>query len=254
MIYLQLIMAVPETRKVIGLLSTNEGHVRDGLSVTIGQKDAVTVFQRRIVPRLIEYTIDPVVLPLAVPNWMNHRGLYNVANEISSTGLWEYLLETVPEDTLAKVGKELIYKPYAETFAVNNARFMTTAIVLGLAASACGTRIAECINPVKGATPINTKFALHIGERFPDAPGDIDEFMSRVKTLIPNPDETQADAAGTLIHELVQNDTFVGTKSGKHCPAVKLTGMLFEQWGRHLHTDKVYQEHFKKEVSIVQAS
>lgn len=250
----------PETAKFIDSLYTNPAQVSSTLGQVLreelprpSRRDTFVVFE------MMGWTVDHHRIRTAAPSWMSPIGVFSLASELSSESLWESLLSKADPGIAQGVAQELYFDPPGRTLARNNAKFITSAITLGLLGAAIGTTVNECSQP-NDSSPLNTAFASEIGQRYQTPATDIDEYVQRVLELIPNPDVTKADGEGTLLQYLIKNNAFERPrkpferprfeepKNDNRCPAIYLTRLLLEQWGRQLHTDDVYRERFRTTV------
>ncbi|HUQ85314.1 MAG TPA: hypothetical protein VM077_03225 [Candidatus Limnocylindrales bacterium] len=185
------------------------------------------------------YNLGTLEIRSATPRWMSRKGLIRQAKDMSSSKVWKSLVELENEGK-----KHRAITPFI--IAVNNSRLLTTAIVLGEFAAAIGpdvTRIVRTNN-----LGHFTELAESVGSQYPGPANDIDDFMDRLKSLVPNPHRADSKGEGTLFNYFLTYKAFKG-RGDYSCPAVKLTHQMLEQWGRQLDTDPVYLERFRKEIS-----
>lgn len=243
-------MAAPETTRFIHSLHGDPAKVtstvRQILSHQIAPPPREASFQ---VFNKMTFTIDYDGIGKAVPPWMNRLGVLSLASELSSQSVWKSLLEKTSPDIQQDIAQEHDDGVYdlERILALKNANFVTAGITLGLLGAAVGTAIDRCFL-LQDQSPLNTTFASEIGRKYPTPAADIDEYMQRVLELVPNPDTTKPDSEGTLLHYLINNDAFKAPRSDNKCPAIYLTRLFFEQWGRQLHTDEEYRERFETTI------
>lgn len=184
------------------------------------------------------------------PPWMNIDTLLYMVAELSSAKLWE---EFIDKDfpTLTDPAH-----PFNQTFPFNNtpgdvayhvsrsnAPLMTANISLGLFAAAIPQVDTLRKKPLVAPTGQLT-WTQQIAARFPTPPKDADEFMERVKILVPNPDTTDVAGGGTLLHTMREHNVF------GRCPAQMLIERMMGVLGKKLHTDPIYESRFKRTLSI----
>jgi hypothetical protein len=190
------------------------------------------------------------ILPTEVlsPSWFNRRGLISMVGELSSSAMWNDILQKMPrtkkeEQQIQENNIDL--ELAALNIAINNSGFVTSAVTLGLLGAAMGSRVKYSGRHIFNL--FNKDFATTIGNRYQTRAGSVDEFMERVSELIPNPDTHDSVNGNTLYHELVKHNTFEGTR--RTCPARYLTLLSLQQWGRILDTDAAYRQRFMEAVS-----
>lgn len=192
--------------------------------------------------------ISPRQVSKRVPQWMHPDGIPSAAGELTAPGLWYPVLQAIrPEDARQQVkaddeGDALL----ASIFAINNSRFMTSAVTLGLYSAAIGEG-TESIVPRFRRRRLNTSFVGELGKRFGTPAEDGDEFLERVQSLVPNPDTDDPQGKDTLFKTFVEKKIF--SAKDNYCPATHLSKTIMHQWGRQLATDPVYQERFRRLVS-----
>lgn len=240
-------MAAPETTKFIHSLQLHPDKVDDAISAVLKEKKIVPFTEPQTVIDSMGLNIDHYSTPDVLPPWMNQKGLYTAVGEISASPVWQTLLSEVNPTMQEKVTAELRNGDPAKLIALSNARFLTSALTLGLLATATGNSIAKCINTDR--SQLDTTFALQIGATYENPPSDINEYMTRVDELLPNPETTSADEEGTLFTYLTNHHTFKSPHSGSRCPAAYFTRLMLESWGRQLHTDDIYRERFKRRIT-----
>ncbi len=185
---------------------------------------------------------------LLTPRWMSKKGLVTAVGELSSSALWEKVLQNLPrteEDTAAIGGEEINVGEVAKMISLNDSTFITSAIVLGLLAAADGKMVKYI--PRSSIHLLNTDFARAIGERYSSRAGSYEEFDERLQELVPNPDTSDSFGGNTLFHELSQHQAFTGPR-GRKCPSRYITLLTLQQWGRQLDT-AIYKERFKQTIT-----
>jgi hypothetical protein len=239
-------MAKPETRAFIHSLRSEPARVQSAIStVLVGEAGSIPLNESDAVYKGLGYTINHFESREVTPRWMNSRGLYAVVGEISSSPVWEKLLSGEEQPVEKRLSTEYRSAHVPTGIAISNAPFLTSAVSLGLLAAATGNDVSACIDDDR--PPLNTNYALEIGAKYQIPAIDTEDFMSRVDELIPNPEIDPGNKEGTLISYFITNDTF--RRSGGTCPAIFLTQLMLEEWGQHLHNDKVYRERFKTAIT-----
>jgi hypothetical protein len=190
------------------------------------------------------------------PGWMNVNGVYSMTSELTASRFWLLVFQEADEAIQATPNAGYIranYRRAAEAISVSNADTMTSAVVAGLLAVAIGPKAEQILQP-EGRL-IRTGFVGEIGASAGSPARNIDDFMTRVKQLVPDPTApTTGDTNATLYEALQRSLTFstpqarkVPTK-GRHCAAVDFTATIFDEWGKLL-TTPAYEARFRKTVT-----
>lgn len=241
-------MKAPETRNFIYNLQNQPEKVATAVGSVLRQETA-DVSQREtiIVLNSTAWSINYSRARNLTPSWMHVGGIPRMASEVTSSPVWNSLLSNVNPNMYKSISTELDSETPEIRLATANAAFATSAISLGLLAAASGNLIGVCIQ--EDRNPLNTEFALQIGNRYMNYPEDIDDYMTRVSELISDPDIADSKGPGTLLHYFAEYDAFKAPRSSDRCPATFLTQLALEEMGRQLHNNDNYRQRFKSSIT-----
>lgn len=202
------------------------------------------------------------------PSWFNLLGFYTTISEASAMRVWTSLLESSPQNIQREVlGYERTndISHAATIIETNNAPFITTALAHSLTGLVIGGKVDECnrsrdlkyidedrLDRKIPRDTIGKAVAHELGQRFPDPPRDPEELLARMQEVIPAPGSGR-QSKETLFGLLKMYNTFDMEKPDRgiisRCPAIHLTGMILNEWGKYLATDQTYQQRFIKSVT-----
>lgn len=178
---------------------------------------------------------------LRKPSWIRRDGLLTMVSELSSSAFWNKLLLTTPKDIRNEIVGDTSQTFISELIAVQNAQFITKSIYSALLAAAEGRKITK---NYRQSSLLG--FVGDVGHRYSKPSRDPDEFIARVRELIPNPDKPKVSEDPTLFDYLKSHQSF--GPFGSICPAIPLTKLMLNQWGRQLATDEEYVQRFRKTI------
>lgn len=207
--------------------------VKEGIETALQNKSRFDHIERMMV--LVGFSKNIPLSPDPSPEWMSRRGLYRMVAEISSSKVWGAARK--------KAGISLTRIQDIETryaISTNNAAFFTSGVALGMLAAANAPEVETRKKPV-----LNTSFLGAIKDIFPKPAGSPEEYMDRVKTLVPNP-HSRHDKDKTLLTNMIDHGAF--RKPGLKCPAISLTRTILDQWGEMLDIDDKYRDRFRSTV------
>jgi hypothetical protein len=190
------------------------------------------------------------------PEWMDVNGVYKMTAELTASRFWQLVFQEADEAIQATPDAGYIrasYRRAARAISVSNADTMTSAVVAGLLAVAIGPNAEQIQQPENRL--IRTGFVAEIGASIGSPARDVDEFMIRVKQLVPDPTATTTGVADSTLYDALQRSlTFSTPQSrrvpvkGRYCAAVDFTATIFDEWGRILATPD-YEARFRKTVT-----
>ena len=209
-----------------------------------------------LVKRKVAANIDPGEARRCAPGWMDVNGIYRISSELTAAQFWQSVFQDADKVIQATENAGYIRKNYrkaAQAISVSNADTMTSAVVGGLLAAAIGSG-AEQILQREGRL-IRTGFVEEIGASVGCPAKDVDEFMGRMKRLVPDPDVAAVGGGDpTLYSSLRRNLVFTTPQSrkvpvvGRYCAAGDFTATMFDEWGRML-TRPAYESRFRRTVT-----
>ncbi len=225
-------------------------NIQSTVANVLADEIATSPTTRRRIKLGVARNIRLLPTALAMPSWMQRSGLIQMTSELTSPSVWENL---IPGSSLAKKIDEGTERKddtrtedIARQISESNAGFATSALTLGLLAAAIGPSVKYTFRN-RYIAPIKGDFVVSIGNRYPGRAKTPDEFIERVRELIPNPDTEDPRAEGTLIHALIAHEVFGSSK--RRCPAIPFVRSMLEQWGRQLDTDEAYRERLKQTLT-----
>ncbi len=237
-------MALYETRAYFGYLDDNP----DMIASVVGDSLHATGITSPIInsEKLFKEfgeTINLHVVQTLTPRWMDYLGIYQIASDITPVAVWRDIFLKTPVEMVEGLETELQTDNLAGTFAQNNKRFSTSALALGLLGAALGTGVEKCIKG-SDSSGLNTAFAVEIGKHFDTPSNNLLTFMQRTEELLPDPTTLKENKKNSLLTYLQKNKTFGDVKEG--CPARTFTKVILGEWGRTLHRDEIYRNHFRR--------
>jgi hypothetical protein len=209
------------------------------------------------VKRKVGANIDPVQARRCAPGWMNVDGVYKMSSELSAAPFWQSVFQDADEVIQATPNAGYIranYRQAAQAISVSNADTMTSAVVAGILAAAIGPGAEQVLQP-EGRL-IRTGFVGEIGASVGRPARDVDEFMDRMRRLVPDPDAPAAagEADSTLYSALQRNLAFTTPQArkvpvtGRYCAAGDFTAVMFDEWGR-MFAKPAYESRFRRAVT-----
>lgn len=187
----------------------------------------------------IEHTVGEITrgYETNMPGWVNRDGLLLAACKLSSAEFYSNVLESTTPSIRDHITMGYDVADAAFSISVNNAKFMTQTIYTALLAALQG----DAVTYVKD-------FTVPITKRFPTQVATPDEFIGRIRELVPNPEEVKLSNSPTLLDYLKTDHAFRGY-SGRVCPAIPFTGIVLNQWGRQLASDNAYNARLRQLIS-----
>jgi hypothetical protein len=222
----------PVTRDIL------EARMHDEVKVGPGE----AVFARGTIERNFElrpYRFTPV--------WLNFNGLTDMVTEFSSRGFWENLLTATPDERIPEVLKDVHPDRIVGHLARENAKFMSTSLTAGMVAAAEGRRFRRR----RPKSPKVTA-ALDVAGRFRKPAQTPDEFIDRLRIIIPDPNLPESPQGPTIYNYLIARNSFgvFTERTGQVCPARPLTRMILSRFGSLLASDEDYIESFKNAITL----
>lgn len=201
-----------------------------------------------------------------LPKWFNIAGFVRLVTEVSMVGDLQKPLESVSHEEQRSV-LNFLDKPSLDQGIAKlkeaNSRVAGTAILNALLGAVMGDDIHKVIDRKEIAEGLKHRIfhkkslaydvALEIGSRFGGVVGNPEELFVRMQSLIPDPDNPLPRTDPTLQELFLKKNTFDThySRGILRCPAIHVTSMMLQEWGRQLGTNTRYKERFIKTITKV---